>query len=169
MKSNKNILYLMNTGDSSILIPNYFLTTGEQKWLLRTIFNVMKKFPDYKLIIKGRSSDDLNDINLLPDFIAKQEGFTNYKFVREVKDPNKLLNNADLILFQNTGMILKALKIEKPVIALEFKHLKYNSIFANKKAITMVYDEKGLYNAVDKVIGKKVILINKENKNGRKK
>ena len=147
----KRVLYLMNSGDGATLIPNFFITNGEQKWLMRTIFNVMKKFPRYKLIIKGRASYSNTDSNYIPNMVAKEMGFTNFEFVRETSNPSRFLEDADLVLFQNTGMVLKAMIMEIPVICLEFKHMLWNSSFVDK-AITMVFNEKDLLKEMDKVL-----------------
>lgn len=154
----KIITYIVSTGNSDTLVPNFFLTKKEQKWLLRTIIRVMKKFPDYKLIIKGRTGYDMN---YLGEQIAKEEAFTNFEII--VKTNNyKLLKNSDLIILQNSDMGYQALLLNKPVIVLEIKHMikhSYFNDFIKHGVVKRVFDEEGLEREIRNLIEPKIILL----------
>ncbi len=147
LKKSKKILYIVDAVNNNELIPNYHLTKKEQKEILRILYKVIeKKFPDYKLIVKGRKNWDLNN---LPKFIAKQENFKNLEFLIET-NKMELLKSARIVIIHYTTMGLEAMIFDKPIISIEFKGLEKWNNFTNMNNVKMVYNEKQLENAIKK-------------------
>lgn len=142
----KLILYIMETTNSDKFFPERSLTKKRQKQLLKMLFKVLKKFPEYKLIIKTRSNWDMAE---LPSIIAKQEGFTNLEII-EKTDNIKLLNNSDIVIINHTTMGVEALLLNKPVISISFKDLDEGNAYKKIKAVDISYNQKQLENAIKK-------------------
>tara|TARA_Y100000310_G_scaffold342034_1_gene443452 strand:- start:28121 stop:29887 length:1767 start_codon:yes stop_codon:yes gene_type:complete len=154
-KKTKKILFAMSSANSYTTIPNFIVTKKEQKQMLEILFNVMKKFPDYKLIIKGRKGFEMND---LPSIIARKIGFKNFELIDDVKNDVKLISDCDIFITQRSDMGMKAMALNKPLISLDFKNLKKFAYYLNTNAAKVVYNEKQLEKTIKE-------LINNPNKN----
>lgn len=144
----KIILYAMEIASGDHLVPETHLTKKRQKEVLRWIFDIMKNFPDYKLIIKTRRGWDMIG---LPEKIAKEEKFTNFKVI-ERTDNEELLNRAKIVLINHSTMGLEALLLDKKVISISFKNLDkinpYKKMKIVEKAYTRAQLEKAINNAI---------------------
>ena len=153
-KNTKKIIYAMEISSGiRSLTPETLLGKKRQKINLRRIFRVMKKFPDYQLIIKIRPKWDMKN---LPSKIAKEEGFKNFEVIEKSEEGN-LINNCDVFLINWTTMGLAALFLNKPVISVTFK--EYDKINPYKKMgiVEMTYTERQLEKAIKKCIDQKKI------------
>jgi N-acylneuraminate cytidylyltransferase len=142
----KSILYIMEATNSNKFFPERSLTKKRQKQLLRILFKVLKKFKEYKLIIKTRSGWDMAE---LPSIITRQEKFTNLEII-EKTDNIKLLNNSDIVIINHTTMGVEALLLNKPVISISFKDLDDGNAYKKIKTVDVCYNEKQLEDAIKK-------------------
>jgi len=140
----KIVLYLADAVNQEGAIPDIQLTKKRQKEVLKSVLRVLKKFPEYKLIIKTRIGWEMNN---LPRTISKQENFKNIKII-ESTDNLKLLNSAEIVIISHTTMGLEAILLDKPVISFSYKDLDKSNIYTNKKIVKMVYSEKELEQAI---------------------
>jgi len=148
-KNTKNILYAMEiSSGNDALTPETQLTKKKQKILLRMIFNVLKKFPHYKLIIKTRTKWDMEG---LPLAIAKEKNFKNFEIIEKTNN-NKLINNCDLCLINQTTMGLEVLLLDKPLISVNLKEYDKTNPYKNISNVEIVYKEKQLEEAIKKNI-----------------
>ncbi|MDP2628699.1 MAG: hypothetical protein Q8P15_02250, partial [Nanoarchaeota archaeon] len=149
-KRTKIISYITTTARSTDFLPEVDPSKKNQKDILRIIFRAMKNFPKYKLIVKGREGWDMNN---LAKQIAKEENFHNFEVV-EKTDSSKLLRNSDVLLVNNSTMVLDALLLKKDVISVTCKGIShfYNSPFT--KPIKKVFDEKQLGKEIRKCLGR---------------
>ena len=146
----KIIVYVMEVTNGNNVVADTHLSKKRQKELLRILFNVLKKFPEYKLIIKVRPNWELTDI---PKIVAQQEGYKNFIVIEET-DNIKLMNRADIVIINRSTLGIEALLLNKPVISLYFKDLdKYNPYL--KMDIKKVYNEKQLGDEIKRSINKK--------------
>jgi predicted glycosyltransferase len=147
-ESNKNIiLYPLDCAGESIMIPDRNITKKKQKESLRILFRVLKKFPEYKLLIKLKPNWDMAKLPLL---IAKQENFNNFEII-EKGDNLKLMNNAKILIINHTTMGIESLLLGKPVISISFKELDEYSPYSKINAIEKVYNEKELEKAIKNI------------------
>ena len=119
-------------------------TKKRARYTLKILFNALKKFPKYKLVVKGRKGWEMNN---LPKIIAKQEDFKKVEFIIET-DPIKLLFDADMVIINSTTMVLDALLLNKPVISIGFKDIGRFGEHKNSKSIKTVYNQKQLEQAI---------------------
>jgi len=145
-KSEKKILYAVEAGNSNIIVPGRDLSKKGQKETLKMLFRSLKKFPDYKLIIKTRDGWDMND---LPLKIAKEEGAENFEII-ENADNLKLFNSVDMIIVPMTTIGMESVLLNKPTICVDTKNLDRINIYNNEKAIDVVFDEKELIETIEK-------------------
>ncbi len=145
-RSEKSILYIMEATNSNKFFPERSLTKKRQKQLLKMLFKVLKKFPEYKFIIKTRSNWDMAK---LPSIMAKQEGFTNLEII-EKTDNLELLNNSEIVIINHTTMGIEALLLNKPVISISFKDLDDGNPYKKMKIVDTCYNEKQLESAITK-------------------
>lgn len=144
----KKVVYISSCGDSVSHVPGIDSTKREQKIEYKILFNVMKKFPDCYLVIKGRAGWDMNR---LPEKIAREEKFNNFEFI-ENADPLDLLHDADVVIVDITTMAFDALLLNKPVISMRInKHPKFQS-YENDKGIITVHNEKELEKEIGKLL-----------------
>ena len=141
-KGEKIILYGMEVTNGNEVVAETHLTKKRQKEILRMLFRCLKKFPEYKLIIKTRPGWEMAS---LPKLIAKQENFENFEVV-EKADNLELMNNSEIIITNRSTFGIEALFLNKPVISIYFK-TKYNP-YEKMKAIKIVYTEKQLIKAI---------------------
>ena len=85
-------------------------------------------------------------MNSLVEMIAKQENYK-IKFIEDTS-PIKLLANAEIVILNNTSMILDALALNKQVISFWFKRLNKFSGYGKSKAIKTVYNSNQLVKAI---------------------
>lgn len=151
-KKNKKILYVVDAVNNEELVAGHHITKKNQKEILKSLFRVMKKnFPGYELVIKGRKNWDLNG---LIDYVAKEEGFTNYSFFVDA-DKNALLGSADVVIIHYTTMGIEAMLFGKPVISYEFEGMKKWNVFSRMNNVKFVYNEKELSRAIKKSLSEK--------------
>jgi len=153
---NKTILCIIDACDEDIMIPERELTKKKQKEILRAIFMVIKKFPDYKLIIKTRVKWNLNE---LPMMISKQNNFENLMVIEDANNLD-LIDNAEIVINHFSTMGLESVIRNKPVICFSFKNLDNFNMYKNSGVVVIVYNEKNLENAIRNIIERK-----KDNKN----
>lgn len=132
IKKEKKIVFIASYG-----------TKKQVKDTLRIIFNALKRFPEYKLIIKGRNGWEMNN---LPKLIAKEENFNRMEFVEEI-NPIKLFFDTEMVIINSTTMVLDALLMNKPVISIGFKGVEFGEL-SDTKAIKKVYNQKELEIAI---------------------
>ncbi len=149
-RKEKIILYIMEVSRKLDMVPETHLTKKQQKEILRIIFNVMKKFKDYKLIVKTRPGWEMAG---LPESIAKEQNFKNAEFI-EKTDNNQLLNDSDLIIVNFSSMGYEALLLKKPVISLSYKNVKKFNPYEKIEVVEKVYTEKELYDSIVKNLKK---------------
>ena len=150
-KKQKEIVFIMGSLASNELAPEVEVSKERWQEVYRILLSVLKKFPEYKLIVKLRSPSYLSNMS----FILPKEKFENLKFVADV-DPIKLLSRAEIVIVTDSTMALDALLLEKPVISIDFKET--DNIYPNKivntyrkyNSIKNVYNEKQLENAIKK-------------------
>jgi hypothetical protein len=141
---NKKISFIMSCPDSHYLFPEIHITKKRQKEVLRMLFKTMKKFPDYKLSIKGRKDWDMNE---LVKIIAREENFENFEF--EINpSPIEFLKKAKIIIVNVTTMVLDGLLLEKPAISIWFKDIEKFTGYKDSKAIATVHTQKELEKAI---------------------
>ncbi len=144
-KNNDNlILYPLDCAGETKIISDRNITKKKQKESLRMIFRALKKFPEYKLLIKLKPNWDMKE---LPLFVAKEENFNNFEII-ERADNLKLMNNAKILIINHTTMGIESLLLEKPVISISFKDLDEYSPYAKINAVKKVYNEKELEKAI---------------------
>jgi len=163
-KNTKKIIYAMEIGSGNrSLTPEIQLTKRKQKIILRRIFNVLKKFPDYKLIIKTRVKWDMKG---LPEVIAKEEGFKNFQVIEKTNN-NDLINDCDVFLMNQTTMGLEALILNKPVISVSFKEYDKINPYRKIKGVPITNTEKQLEEAIKKAINEteQDVLVRRESLN----
>ncbi len=144
----KIILYAMEVASGNHLVPETHLTKKRQKEVLKWIFNIMKNLPDYKLIIKTRPGWDMTG---LPEKIAKEEKFTNFKVI-ERADNAELLNRAKIVLFNHSTMGLEALLLNKRAISISFRNLDKINPYKKMKTVKKVYTKAQLEKAINKAL-----------------
>lgn len=140
-RKEKIILYIMEISREEDMVPGTHLIKKQQKELLRFVFRVMKKFPEYRLIIKTRSNWEMDE---LPKIIAEEQNFQNFEII-EKTDNNQLLNDSDLAIVNFTSMGLEALMLGKPVISLSYKEMKKYNPYERMDIVPKVYSEEELY------------------------
>ncbi|MFA7707428.1 MAG: CDP-glycerol glycerophosphotransferase family protein [Candidatus Pacearchaeota archaeon] len=145
----KTILYIVDACNSNILVPERELTKKRQKEILKSLFRVIKKFPDYKLMIKTRTEWDMNE---LPKIIAKQENFEGLDIVEGKVDNLRLIDSADIIINHFSTMGLESVIRGKPIICFSFKDLDKFNMYKDSEAINIVYTEKELEDTIKKII-----------------
>ncbi len=146
-KNTKKIVYAMDvTSGNKLLTPEVQFTKKKHKIILRRLFRVLKKFPEYKLIIKTKVNWDMQD---LPATVAKEENFTNFEVIIKT-DNNELVNNCDIFIVTRTTMGLEALLINKPVISVSFKEYDQINPFTTIKGVDTTYDDDQLEKAIRK-------------------
>lgn len=144
----KTILYVVESTNSYNLVPDRDLTKKQQKQILKKIFKTMKKFPEYKLIIKTKRGWDMNE---LPKIIAQKEKFENFRII-EKTDNLKLLNDSEIVIINSSTMGIEALILDKPVVSISVKeHDKFNP-YKNIKSVEVTYTEKQLEEAIKRII-----------------
>lgn len=141
----KKIVYIASSGDSTSHVPGIDMTKKEQKKDLREVINIMKKFPEYKLVVKGREGWDMNP---LIGIIAKEEKFNNLEFV-ESATPLEFLPDAEIVIIEISTLAFDALLLDKPVISKRIKEYdKLFSSYKDSKTIKTVYTPKQLEKAL---------------------
>lgn len=120
------------------------ITKKRLKEFFRIMYRVMKKFPEYTLVVKGRKDWDMNN---LPLMIARQENFNNVEFIINA-DPIKLLADVDMVIVNNTTMAFDALLLDKPVISIWFKDMERFRGYKDSKTIKTTYNQKQFEQAI---------------------
>jgi len=143
----KKILYITDSAKSNEL-PDHHLTKRRQKIILKVLFKILKKFPEYKLVIKLKPGWEMAE---LPAIIANQEKFRNLELI-ERTDNIKLVNDAEIVVIHQSSMGIEALLLDKPVISFSFKNLDRFNIYKNKGVVDVVYTEKQFERAIRKKI-----------------
>ncbi|MEK6945632.1 MAG: UDP-N-acetylglucosamine 2-epimerase [Nanoarchaeota archaeon] len=147
-KKTKKIIYLMEVANKDILVPGTHLTEKDQKMALRAVFNVLKKFPEYSLILKIRPGWDMAG---LPRAVAEEEGFSNFEVI-EKTDNTKLINDSDIVIINHTTMGLEALLLDKPTICFTFRNLESINPYKDTPAIDKVFDAESLEKSIRKCL-----------------
>lgn len=143
-KDRKIIAYLMEVTMENK--PDNELTKREQKEILKKIIKVMKKFQDYKLIVKTKAFWEMND---LLEKIIKKEDYKNIKIIGKTNNI-KLLNKIDIAIIGKTTMGVEALILDKPVICFSLKRFDNINPYKKIKGVNLVYDEKQLERVIKK-------------------
>jgi len=143
----KIILYIINADDDKKVIPGH-LTKRRQKEIIKTIISTMKKFPDYKLIVKSKKGWKLDS---LPKDIAKRENFKNIEVMKET-DNKVLMNRAKAIIIHSSAMGLEGMILKKPIISLFYKDLMEYFPFGKTSLVKKVYNQKQLESEINKII-----------------
>ncbi|PJE81437.1 hypothetical protein COU58_02460 [Candidatus Pacearchaeota archaeon CG10_big_fil_rev_8_21_14_0_10_32_42] len=149
----KQILYAMEVANEDILIPNFHLTKKRQKEILRGLFRELKKFPDYKLILKIRPGWDLKEMLYL---ISKEESYFNFEVI-EKTDNAKLINESELVIINHTTMGIEALILGKPVISYTYRDLAKVNPYTRFKEVKKVYSQKEFGFAMKEILSRKSI------------
>jgi hypothetical protein len=138
-KEKKQIVYAMEVANEEVIIPNVHLTRKRQKEILRNLFQILKKFPDYKLILKIRPNWNLKE---LITSVSKEEHFFNFEIIEKTNNI-KLLNESKLIIINHTSMGLEALLLGKPVISFSYRDLNKMNPYTKINNFKVVYSKKG--------------------------
>lgn len=161
-RERKIILYSMEIADKNHVMPENHLTKKEQKEILRWLFDLMKKLPDYHLILKTRPRWYLKE---LPSKIARERNFKNFSII-EKTDNLDLLNSSKIVIINMTTMGLEALLLNKPVISVNFRYKDsfnpYKKIKSVKKAYTREQLEKLILGSLQKEKSPSISEIKKE-------
>tara|TARA_Y100000034_G_C6821485_1_gene370019 strand:+ start:399 stop:965 length:567 start_codon:yes stop_codon:yes gene_type:complete len=156
---NKNIVVIVGASQSNDPMPEVHITEKQHKEVFRIIFKILKKFPEYNIIIKGRKGWDMDE---LPQMIADEINFKDFEYIEET-EPIKLLFNADIIITEGySTMALEALLLNKPVISIGFKSFKKVLGYKNIKEIKTVYNEKQFEKAFKSIQKQKKKINNKK-------
>ena len=145
-KRRKEIVYAMEIANERVILPDTHLTRKRQRELLKKLFNVMKKIPDYKLILKIRPNWELKEIISL---IAKAEEFENYEII-EKTDNKKLLSEASAVIVNNSTMGVEAILLGAPLISLSYPNLDKVNSYKKFPGVKVVYTEKELESEIKK-------------------
>jgi len=152
-RNSKKIVYAMEISSGNYsLTPETQLSKKKQKEILRKIFRVMKKFPNYKLIIKTRKGWGLKG---LPEKIAKEENFENFEVIEKTNN-EKLLNDCLMVIVNHSTMGLEALLLKKPLISISYKSYDKINFYKRIRGVSVVYTQKQLEKAIIKNDSKKL-------------
>ena len=149
-KNPKKVVFITACPTSHNTLPEVVQSKKEIKRFYRILYGAMKKFPEYKLVVKGRKGWDMNG---LPLIVAKQE---NYKieFIEDI-NPIKLLFDAEIIIVNETTMVMDGLLLGARAISYWFKNLERFGGYKNSKAIKTVYTPKSFEKAIRECIENK--------------
>jgi hypothetical protein len=145
-KRRKEIVYAMEITNERVMMPDTHLTRKRQRELLKKLFNVMKKIPDYKLILKIRPNWELKEIISL---VAKTEEFENYEII-EKTDNTKLLSEAAIVVVNNSTMGVEAILLGTPLISFSYPDLDKVNSYKKFPGVKVVYTEKELESEIKK-------------------
>jgi len=139
----KKIIFIMGG------LANSDVGISKEKWkkVYEMLFKALKKFPEYKLIIKLKKGD--RDLAGLPEIIAKKENFQNLEVITSIS-PIKLLSGADMVILTDSTMVFDALLLDKPVISINFKELEKFFCYKYLKPVKTVHNQKELESAIKK-------------------
>ena len=153
-KDKKEIVYAMEITSERVMLPDTHLTRKRQKELLKKLFKVMKKIPDYKLILKIRPKWELKEMLHL---IAKSEKFENYEIIEKTNN-TKLLSEAAVVIVNNSTMGIEACLLGNPPISLSYPNLDKSNPYKKFNGVNVVYTEKELELEIkDKIKNPKVL------------
>ena len=147
----KIIVYSLEISQREHVMPENHLTKKKQKEILSWLFNIMKKIPDYHLILKTRPGWDMVG---LPEKIAEENNFQNFTVI-EKTDNLRLLDSANLVIINMTTMGLEALLLKKPVISVTYKSMDALNPYKKLKIVKKAYTKEQLENAVKAGLKKK--------------
>ena len=155
----KKIVFITSCSNSHNALPEIAISKKKMKKTYKILYSALKKFPEYKLVVKGRKGWEMNN---LPKLMAGQENYE-IEFIKDIS-PIKLLSNAEIVIIHVTTMALDALCLDKPVISIWFKDMDYFAGLEKGKGLKTVYNSKQLENAI-----RKCKIQTKENTMERKK
>ncbi|MEK6925735.1 MAG: hypothetical protein AABW50_00490 [Nanoarchaeota archaeon] len=147
-KSKNNIIfYGMEVANGNEMVADTHLSKKRQKEILKILFNVLKKYPQYKLIIKTRLNWELAK---LPREIAEKEGFTNFEVI-EKGDNTKLINDSDLVIVNRSTLGIEAMLLNKPIVSVYYKDLDLYNPFCKLNFVKKVYNSKQLNTVISEL------------------
>ena len=147
-RNKKEIVYAMEITNERVMLPDTHLTRKRQKELLKKMFRVMKKIPDYKLILKIRPNWELKEIIPL---VAKSEEFDNYEIIEKTDNP-KLLSEAAGVIVNHSTMGVEACLLGNALISLSYPDLDKVNSYKKFPGVNVVYTEKALESEIKKQI-----------------
>lgn len=148
----KRIVFIMGSLCSEGLVPEVEISKERWKQVYFMLFNVLKKFPEYELVIKWKGRENLDFLPLL----IGRENLQKTKIASNA-NPIELLSSADTIILTDSTMALDALLLGKPVISINFKDnekvFKEKEVnpYKNSGPIINIYNEKQLEDAIKKI------------------
>lgn len=140
--TNKDIIFIGGSCRDN-LSPETDYCIEDWKNVYTMLFEALKKFPSYRLVLKEKGEGALSP---LPMFIANKVGFDKKRILilRNI-DPISLMQNSNLVISTDSTMILDALSLNKEVISIRIKRIdKYYPFNHLKKIMHMIYNEKEL-------------------------
>jgi vancomycin permeability regulator SanA len=147
-KNKKKIIFIMSTYSSKDINPEMEIPSQGWKDIYRMLFNSLKKFPGYELIIKSKGKGELED---LPRTIAEEIGIDvqRIKIIERIS-PIELMKDTEMVIVTDSTMAFDALLLNKKVISIWFK--KYERFFNYKDTnpIDYIINQKELEKAIKK-------------------
>jgi len=143
-KQKNKIVFIMDTIDFNCPLSYW-------KKVYKILFKTLKKFPEYKLIIKWR---DDKTLLRLPKLIGNEVGFYNYSILKDnlfkKVCPVKLFADSDIVILTGSTMVFDAFLSKKPVISIYIKRINVPKDFGGHTPIKIIHNQKSLEKAINK-------------------
>jgi hypothetical protein len=140
----RKIVFITSCSNSHNALPEIGMSKKNIKKTCTMLYKALKKFPEYKLVVKGRKGWEMNN---LPKLIAERENY-DIEFVEDV-NPVELLSDAEMVIVNVTTMAIDSLCLNKSVISIWFKNMEEKvKGYKYSDSIRVVYNQEELERAI---------------------